>query len=96
MNQDLFYVWLDRVDRCIGAKLSLEILLPIENCSVHGKEEILSVLQNVGVEFLRPKTKRKVQPLDDGIIAWVKERYKRRLLLRVFENMDARSKTFTV
>lgn len=49
-------------------------------------------MQNVRVEFLPPNTTSRVQPLDAGIIAWVKAKYKRRLLLRVFENLEALSK----
>lgn len=92
MNKELFFSWLGRLDRYIGATPGRKILLLLDNCSAHGKKEDLPNLQNVLVEFLPPNSTSKVQPLDAGIIAWVKAKYKRRLLLRVFENLEARSK----
>lgn len=88
MNKILFYEWLHRLDRYIGKEEGRKILLLIDNCSAHGKQETLPVLQNVRVEYLPPNTTSKVQPLDAGVIAWVKRKYKRRLLLRVFDNID--------
>lgn len=93
MNRQIFFNWLQRLDRYIGRTAGRKILLLIDNCSAHGKKEDLPFLQNVRVEFLPPNTTSKVQPLDAGIIAWVKRRYKRRLLLRVFENIEANAKS---
>ena len=92
MTQDLFFEWLSRLDRYIGDTQGRKILLLVDNCSAHGKKHNVPDLQNVRVEFLPPNTTRKVQPLDAGVIAWVKGQYKRRLLLRVFENLEANSK----
>lgn len=47
----------------------------------------MPTLCNVWVEFLPANTTSKVQPLDSGIIAWVKSKYKILLLLCVFDNI---------
>eukprot|EP00171_Calliarthron_tuberculosum_P004123 IDg4123t1 len=88
MNTPLFYAWLIRFDNFIDRKPGRKVLLMIDNCSAHGKRETLPPLRNVRVDFLPPNTTSKVQPLDAGIIAWIKAKYKRRLLLRVFDNID--------
>lgn len=60
----------------------------IEDFSAHGKKEALSPLRHVWVYILPKNTTCKVQPLDAGIIACVKDNYKRRLLFSVFDNID--------
>ena len=45
------------------------------------------------VTFLPPNTTSKLQPLDAGVIAYVKAMYRRRLLFRVFDNIDAGRKS---
>ena len=77
---ELFHGWLQRLDQYIGRTPGRKILLLLDDCSAHGKKESLPELQNVHVEFLPPNTTSKVQPLDAGIIAWVKKMYRRRLL----------------
>ena len=96
MKKDLFFAWFHRLDLYIGATVGRKILLLIDNCSAHGKKKDLPVLHNLRVEFLPPNTTSNVQSLDGGIIAWVKEKYKRRLLVRAFENLETRSKKSTV
>lgn len=88
MTAEFFFEWLRRLDRYIGRETGRKILLLVDNCSAHGKHNTLPELSNVRVEFLPPNTTSKVQPLDAGIIAWVKNRYRRRLLMRVFDNID--------
>ena len=60
----------------------------VDNCTAHDNKESLPELQNVRVEYLSPKNTGKAQPLDVGIIAWVKSKYKRRILFCVFENIE--------
>lgn len=52
-------------------------------------------LRNVEVLFLPPNTTSRMQSLEVEIIATVKEKYRRRLLFRVFNNIDARVKTIS-
>lgn len=93
MNMQLFHAWLHRFDAYIGRTPGRKVLLLIDNCSAHGCKSSIPELQNVLVEFLPPNTTSKIQPLDAGIIAWVKAKYKRRLLLRVFENLESSKKS---
>lgn len=93
MTKELFFWWLERLDSYIRRIFGRKILLLVENCSTHGKKENFPPLQNVCVKFLPPDTTRKMQPLDAGIIAWVKTRYKRRVLFSVFENLDVEKKS---
>lgn len=89
MTKELFFAWLNRFDQYVARKPGRKILLLLDNCSAHGKAEDLPPLHNIRVIFLPPNTTSKVQPLDAGIIAWVKRRYRRRLLFRVFENIES-------
>lgn len=93
MTTPLFFGWLVRFDNFIGQTEGRKVLLLIDNCSAHGKDGTLPPLRHVRVEFLPPNATSKVQPLDAGIIAWVKGKYKRRLLFRVFDNIDMGSKS---
>lgn len=45
------------------------------------------VLEHARADFLLPNRTSKVQLLDASIIAFVKNRYRLRLLFRVFDNM---------
>ena len=65
----------------------------IDNSSAYGIADSLPPLRNVRVKFLPPNKTSRVQPLDAGIIAWVKAKYKRRLLFRVFDNIDMGKKS---
>lgn len=49
-------------------------------------------LSNFRVEFLPPNKRSKIQPLDARKISCVKAKYKRRLLLRIFDNIEANHK----
>ena len=88
MNDEIFFEWLRRLDRYIDPETGRKILLFVDNCSAHGKHDMMPDLSNVRVEFLPPNKTSKVKPLDAGIIAWVKNKYRRRLLMRVFDNID--------
>lgn len=92
MNRDLFFELQRMLGRYIPTTPGRKILLHIHNRFARGNESTISVLNNVRVAFLPPNTTSKMQPSDDGIIAWVKRRYKCRLLLPVFENLEARVK----
>ncbi|KAG6606654.1 putative Tigger transposable elementderived protein 6 [Phytophthora cinnamomi] len=52
-----------------------EILLLLDNATVHIPPE--DTLANVEVEFLPPNTTAAIQPIDQGVIAWIKRRVQR-------------------
>lgn len=65
------------------------VLVLIDNCSAHGSEESLPPLDNVEVRFLPPNTTSRLQPLDAGIIASVKPRYRKYLYEKALDCLDA-------
>lgn len=89
MDTEILFDWLERLDWYVGQTQDGKIVLLIDNCTAHGAKETLLVLTNISVEFLAPKPKRKIQPLDAGITPWVKAKHKRQLLLRVVEKSEA-------
>lgn len=69
MNQNLSYAWLARFEAFIWRTSERQVLVIIDNCSAHGKKEIIPELNDIRVQYLPPKTTSKIQPLDAGIIA---------------------------
>lgn len=88
MNSSLFFEWLRYVDMEIGKTEGRKILLVMDNCSAHGTTETVSQLDHVEVAFLPPNTTSKLQPLDAGIIAAMKVRYRRRQMERAVDLLD--------
>lgn len=67
-------------------------MLYLDNCSAHEPTQDLPELKFSQVHFLPPNTTSRIQPMDAVIIAALKALYRRRLLFRIFENMDAGAK----
>ena len=88
MTRTLLFAWLQRFDRYISRTPGRKVILFVDNCSAHGSEEVLPELQHVDVRFLPPNTTSRLQPLDSGVIATFKAKFRGRLLFRVFENID--------
>lgn len=66
------------------AKMSLNILLILDNCSAH----LVNVCpNNIWVEFLPPNCTSILQPLDLGIMKNVKVHFRQRLLQRILINL---------
>ena len=53
------------------------MLLLLDNFSGHGKKDHLPELQNTKISFLPPNTTSVLQPMDAGIIATLKTRYRK-------------------
>lgn len=64
-------------------------MLLIDNCSAHGSVDSLPPVENVDVVFLPPKTTSKLQPLDAGIIAALKIRYRQLQYDHAIDRIDA-------
>eukprot|EP00171_Calliarthron_tuberculosum_P003120 IDg3120t1 len=88
MTSVLFYGWLERFDNFIGQTPGRKVALLLDNCSAHGKPGTLPVLNNVEIIFLPPNTTSKVQPMDAGVIACVKMRYRRFQISRALDSED--------
>ena len=78
MTRDLFFEWLIEFDFYIGRTPGCRVALLIDNACCHGRIENLPSLRNVAVLFLPKRTTSRVKPLDAGIIACIKRRYRRR------------------
>lgn len=83
-----FSVWIERFDRYVGRTVARNIFRPVGKWSAHGSQQTLPQSENVRVGFFSPYTTGKMQPLDTGIIAWVKARHRHRLLFWTSENID--------
>lgn len=76
MNGALFLEWLGKFSDFIANSPGRKVVLLIDNASSHGTAEMHSSFQNVKVVFLPPNTTSMLQPLDAGIIAAIKRRYR--------------------
>lgn len=83
MTGILFANWLKEVNSQMKRQ-KRHILLFLDNATSHGHEE----MSNVTLKFLPPNTTSHIQPLDQGIIRAMKERYKRRLLRSLLSKID--------
>lgn len=90
MTSALFFGWLLRFSSYISRTgPERKVLLLIDNCSAHGSEQSLPAVDNVDVVFLPPNTTSKLQPLDAGIIAALKTRYRKWQYERALDCVDA-------
>ena len=76
MTRLVFFEWLQVFDVYISQTPGRRVILLLDNCTAHGQPEILVTLQNVHVIFLPKNTTSRLQPMDAGIIASVKRRYR--------------------
>lgn len=88
MTSVLFFMWLQRFDDYIGKRTGRKAILLLDNCSAHGNLQSLPALCNVVVTFLPPNTTSKIQPMDAGIIAAVKVRYRKMHMERALDAID--------
>jgi hypothetical protein len=63
-----------------------QVLLVVDNCPAHPALESLLAVRLV---FLPPNTTSHTQPMDAGIIRCLKTHYRRQLLLKMLQSMDA-------
>ncbi|KAI0996784.1 hypothetical protein K3495_g11398 [Podosphaera aphanis] len=80
MTKDIFFLWLSSFDRKIRRIPGRKVLLLLDNFSGHGKIGSLPALDNTTVHPLPPKFVSELQPMDAGIIASFKTRYRKQQL----------------
>ena len=85
MTGIIFRDWLSSLDKKFRINKS-NILLIIDNASYHNINNL--VLTNIKVLFLPPNTTSHLQPLDNGIIAAVKKRYKTKQILYIIKQLE--------
>ena len=82
MTKYFFFFWLSSFDNKIGRTPGRTVLLLLDNFSRHGKTRYLPALKSTTVHFLPPNCTSKLQPMDAGIIASFKTRYRKQQLRR--------------
>lgn len=88
-----FLFWLCKFDQYIGRMPGGKFIIFINNCSAHRSSATLPDTKNVEIFFLHPNGTSSMQSLDAGMIAQVKNKYRRRLMLQIFENIDTGRKS---
>lgn len=88
MNTKLFSKSLRRLNQLISRKERRKLLLLVSNCSALGKRYNVQTFSHIRATLLPSNISSKIHPLDAGIIAKVNNKYRRRLLLRVFDNTN--------
>lgn len=93
MTSALFFDWLERF-ACFVKKDNPQrkVALLIDNCSAHGTAETLPSIEGVHVHFLPPNSTSRLQPLDAGIIAALKVRYRSQQYEHALDRMDVNLK----
>ena len=90
MTTELFVSWLYRFSSFISrSNPQRRVILLLDNCSAHGSAESLPNLSNVDYQFLPPGRTSKLQPLDTGIIAALKVRYREKQYDHALDCIDA-------
>nr|XP_054919021.1 tigger transposable element-derived protein 4-like [Dermacentor andersoni] len=79
VTSEIFRGWMQKLDRQFSAK-NPKVLMVLDNCSTHNS---VTGLGNIEVVFLPPNTTSALQPMDQGIIQYVKTKYRRRVLERM-------------
>lgn len=89
MTGTLFTNWIQQLDRLFGEQ-KRKIILIIDNCPAHPKDIPTA---NIKLVFLPSNTK--LQPLDQGIIKVIKQKYRKKLVQRYLRDMESTNQTST-
>lgn len=84
MTSEVFRSWLQGLERQFSAK-KRKVLLVIDNCSAHCS---VSDIQAIRIVFLPPNTTAALQPINQGMIQYVKKKYRKQVLERMLLCMD--------
>ena len=85
MTGELYIAWLKELDMQFQ-KQNRKVLLFVDNCPAHPKDV---TLQCITIVHLLPNATGKLQPLDQGIIKVIKQRYQKKLVQRHLKEMEA-------
>ena len=88
MTQSLFFDWLLSFEDYISATSGRRAVLVLDNASCHGCPNSLPVLRHVEVLYLPKRSTSRTQPLDAGIIACIKRRFRRRQLEKAVDLIE--------
>jgi hypothetical protein len=76
MTSSIWNDWLLKWDSKLTRQGRRKILLLVDNCAAHPKEHI--PLTNIRIEYFPPNTTSKTQPMDQGIIANLKVKFRKK------------------
>lgn len=85
MTSELFEKWLRDWDRDL-VKKKKKILLLVDNCPAHPN---VTDLKSITLAFLPPNTTSVLQPMDQGIIRSLKTNFRKNLVLKMINCLDA-------
>lgn len=88
MTCALFFDRLKRLYSYTGKTVGRKASLFVNKCSAHGTNDSLPILDIVEVIYLPPNTKSKLQPLDAGMTALMKLRYRRVQMERAIDAVN--------
>ena len=91
MTGAVFDLWLSEWNRELY-KQKRKITLLVDNAPGH----IADDYDNIKLVFLPPNTTSKLQPLDQGIISWVKREYRRLITVEYMDGCDGKEDVKTI
>ncbi|KAE9522579.1 hypothetical protein AGLY_017001 [Aphis glycines] len=91
MTEILFVNWIQQLDAFFG-KQKRKIILFVDNCPAHPKDIPTT---NIKLVFFPPNTTSKLQPLDQGIIKVIKQKYRKKLVQRYLRDMESTNQIST-
>ncbi|CAI6349299.1 unnamed protein product [Macrosiphum euphorbiae] len=85
MTGSLIIEWVQQLN-CKFVKQKRNVLLFVDNCPAHPKEITLT---NIKLVFFPPNATSKLQPLDQGVIKVLKQKYRKKLVQRYLLEMES-------
>lgn len=96
MTMVIFFDCLKRFDAFIARTLNRKIPFLLGKFSGHGSRECLPALSDVEVKFMQANMTSRLQPMDAGIIASLKRRYRVLQYNRVLDALDSDDNVYNI
>lgn len=87
MTAEIFFDWLRQFNKRMRSA-GRKVLLFVDNCRAHGREENLMHMKNIEVVYLPLNSTSKIQPCNAGIIASLKVQFRRYKTKRAIDLRD--------
>jgi hypothetical protein len=91
MTCEILQEFLVSLDRRMALK-SRKILLFVDHCPAHPKD--VRICKNVQVEFFPANTTSVVQPMDQGVIRALKQKFCRSFVLRLLQRLNSNKDSY--
>ena len=88
MSSFLFDEWVKELDRKFE-KENCKIVLIVDNCPAH---PIVDGLKTIELVFFQQNTTSKTQAMDQGVIRFLKAKYRRKIIKRLIRAVDMKKK----